>query len=134
MVWNVYARGPEDSGIVFSGRLTASDGGYATQADVTSVTRYIVDANEASVIDTEVLDKTAVVFDSLSTSAPWDSTIDSTGWNFQDKISGTKFPSANADQGVKMQTYIVEYRFVMADGLDFTARACEYETVKAYGS
>lgn len=101
---------------------------------LTAITRVVYDQNAGSVIFTDTLTVADVIFDSLQTSGPWDTTTDPAGFTFKDAIPGTRFPSANADQGEKMQAYIVEYHFDMEDEFDFVARAAHHNTEKSYGS
>ncbi len=133
----------EDSSVQVMARVEDVDGADITQSLVTSITRkiYRLDWDDddceygaTTIDDDEALTVSSVVTDSLSTSAPWDSTIDSEGSNFRDKIPATNFASANADQGKKPVKYVVEYAWVMVDGFNFVMRAAELDTIKAYGS
>jgi hypothetical protein len=86
-----YAIGFEDAPIVLMDRVKNIAGDYITQASVSTITyrcdEYASqeDAEECS-NGTEIIDDTAlvvssVVYNTLQTAAPWDSTTDATGYN-----------------------------------------------------
>jgi len=97
-----YAAGLEDAPIVLMDRVKNIAASYITQASVSTIT-YRVDAY-SSQIDaekcsngTEVTDDTsltisAVVYDTLQTAAPWDSTADATGYNFRFTLPAASRP------------------------------------------
>ena len=99
-------------------RLTSDAGVTLKQADVASIayTIYGVDAAgrmTAVVGHSDVaLDKTAVVFDELLTSKPWDPVADATGYNFRHTIDVSE-ADAFASWG---QKYLVVYRVMLQGG------------------
>ena len=99
-------------------RLTSDAGVALKQADVASIayTIYGVDAAgrmTAVVGHSDVaLDKTAVMFDELLTSKPWDPVADATGYNFRHTIDVSE-ADAFASWG---QKYLVVYRVMLQGG------------------
>lgn len=97
------ASGFEAMGITLMDRIQGNGGTNITQASITSiaytVTRYGSQAeaeaatNGTAVIPSTTLSKTSVVFDTLQTSAPWDSEADSTGYNFRYDSPATDRPA-----------------------------------------
>lgn len=97
-----YAAGFEDAPIVLMDRVKNIAGAYITQAAVSTIT-YRVDAyssqrdaetcsNPTEVTDDTSLTKTDVVYDTLQTAAPWDSTADATGYNFRFTLPAASRP------------------------------------------
>ena len=99
------AIGYEDSPIALMDRVKNLSGTNITQASVSTIT-YRVDeyasendarstSNGTEITDDTSLTKTDVVFDTLQTAAPWDSTADATGYNFRVDLAGTHRPNGN---------------------------------------
>lgn len=97
-----YAAGFEDAPIVLMDRVKNIAGDYITQASVSTIT-YRVDAyssqrdaetcsNATEVTDDTSLTVSAVVYDTLQTAAPWDSTADSAGYNFRFTLPAASRP------------------------------------------
>lgn len=90
------------------------DGANGVQADIGaggSITRFIFDrSNDNELIAEDSLVYTAVIFDTLQTTAldpAW--TKDATGHNFKDRVPGANFATGG-------DNYRVEYHFVGANG------------------
>jgi hypothetical protein len=98
----------EDCGISLMDRIQGNGGTNITQATISSIAYSVYayddedkavagDASGTAVVEDTALTVSAVVFDSLQTAAPWDSTADSTGYNFRynsvaaDRPSGEKW-------------------------------------------
>lgn len=82
----------EATGITLMDRVQGNGGANITQAAITSIAytvkRYpsendAENCTNATDVVTGTLNKTSVVFDTLQTAAPWDSTADPTGYNFR---------------------------------------------------
>jgi len=81
-------------------RLVTKDDVAVIQSDITGtsgqeITRKVYDLDSSTpttATDTDTLDKTAKIFDSLQTSAEW--TADSTGYNFLDSVATAKLPTS----------------------------------------
>lgn len=97
-----YAQGFEDAPIVLMDRVKNIAGAYITQASVSTIT-YRVDAyssqrdaetcsNATEVTDDTSLTTADVVYDTLQTAAPWDSTADATGYNFRFTLPAASRP------------------------------------------
>jgi len=97
----------EDGDVTELARVEVA-GENITQADLTSIIRSIYDlsAGTPTLIATDTITITDAVFDTLQTGNGWTAT---TGYNFKDRVPGTKFTT-----GAK--TYVVEYAFVGASG------------------
>lgn len=81
------------------------DGSNIAQSDIASIERKIFNINSSTpetALFTDTITVSDAVFDSLQTDARWD--VDSTGYNFRDRIPGSKFASGAV-------TYRVEYWF-----------------------
>ena len=81
------------------------DGANGVQADVTSIERQIFNITGSTpdtALFTDAITVNDAVFDTLQTDDRWDA--DSTGYNFRDRIPGSKFASGAC-------TYRVEYWF-----------------------
>lgn len=100
-----YGIGFEDAPIALMDRVKSIAGAYVTQASLSTIT-YRVDEYasqedaEQCESGTEILDDTsltisAVIYDTLQTAAPWDSTADSLGYNFRLDLAGTRRPNGN---------------------------------------
>jgi hypothetical protein len=97
-----YAEGFEDAPIVLMDRVKNIAGAYITQASVSSIS-YRCDAyssqtdaekcsNGTEVTDDTSLTISSVVYDTLQTAAPWDSTADATGYNFRFTLPAASRP------------------------------------------
>jgi hypothetical protein len=93
----------EATGATLMDRVQGNGGANITQASITSiaytVSRYASqdDAqkclNGTEVITGGTLSKTSVVFDTLQTAAPWDTTSDASGYNFRYDTPATDRPA-----------------------------------------
>lgn len=100
----------EDGGCQCMARITGNDAANITQADVTSITRYVSDVEDRDASPTgTALTVANVVFDTLQTDARW--TVDSTGYNFRDTVPATSLSGP--------KTYAIEYLFDMDSGENF---------------
>ena len=87
----------EGTDVVVMDRVQDAAGADITQAALDpgsggSITYYVYDEDDDTEEATATLDRTAVVFDTLQTSAPW--TADSTGYNFKWQIGAALLPNA----------------------------------------
>lgn len=99
-------------------RLHNLAGTNCTQASITSITRNIyLAATGALLVGPTTLSKTTVISDTLLTTYQW--TVDATGWNFKDEISGTIMTTAGALK--------IVYTVVASDGLQ-TVESFDYTT------
>ena len=82
----------EDSGVSLMDRIQGNGGTNITQASLTGIAFSVYsftdaanadDASAGTLVTSGTLTISAVVFDTLQTAAPWDSTVDSTGYNFR---------------------------------------------------
>lgn len=117
-----YAEVFEDSPKVLMDRVQNITGANITQAVITSISRQVFEYGsqeeaESNTEGTEVgtaasLTVSDVVFDTLQTTAPWDSTVDATGYNFKDVVPAAKFPTGR-------KWYRVEYLVTPTTGEAF---------------
>jgi hypothetical protein len=94
---------PEATGINLMRRVYGNSGADITQATITSIAYSVSQyasyddawhcTNGTAVIAGGSLVKTSVVFDTLQTAAPWDSTANSTGYNFRYDSPATDRPA-----------------------------------------
>jgi hypothetical protein len=97
------AKAFEGTGITLMDRVQGNGGTNITQASITSIAYSVSQyasyddaencTNGTAVITGGSLVKTTVVFDTLQTAAPWDSTADSTGYNFRYDSPATDRPA-----------------------------------------
>lgn len=100
-----YAAGLEDAPIVLMDRVKNIAGEYITQASVSTIT-YRCDSyssqndaekcsNGTEVTDDTSLTTSAVVYDTLQTAAPWNSTADALGYNFRFTLPAAARPTGD---------------------------------------
>jgi hypothetical protein len=109
-------------GVTLMDRIQGNGATNITQASITSIAYTVTsygsetEAEEASngtaVIASSPLTKTSVVFDTLQTAAPWDSTADSTGYNF-------RYDSPAADRPTGHKWHRFDIVFTPASGAKF---------------
>lgn len=117
-----YATAFEDAGISLMDRVQGNGGTNITQAAITSISYSVYEytskdaATQGSggtlIVGPSSLTVSAVVFDTLQTAAPWDSTADSTGYNF-------RYNSVAADRPTGDRWHRYEIAFVPASGANF---------------
>lgn len=100
----------ESSSARFLGRIVDTNGDYIVQSDINTINIYIYDASDDTLIDTYLVDKAQVIFDTLQTGGVW--TIDSTGYNFSHLILDTSNLLAK-------NNYKIQYKFVLNDSSIF---------------
>jgi hypothetical protein len=116
-----YAKGLEDNPITLMDRVRSIADVNITQASVTAITYRVFeyatqaeaeqDIGSSEVGTTGTLTVNSVVYDTLQTAAPWDSTIDATGYNFRFTLPGSRRPTGG-------KWYRVQVTFDMASGSD----------------
>lgn len=101
-------------GVIYQGQATTlldrvetAAGVLLTQADITSITAQVTCIDTASAGDLLMLDKTAVIHDTLQTGGGW--TRDTIGWNSAVEIPGDNFASGGV-------TYQVVLLFTSTSG------------------
>jgi len=95
----------EDSTFSVMMRIEA-DGSNAVQADISSITWAIYDADETDATATGTLTVSNVIFDTLQTDGRWSK--DDTGYNFRHDVAATVL----TDPG----TYQIEYKVTFTGG------------------
>lgn len=118
-----YGTAIEDSGAFLMDRVYGNAGTAITQASISSIAYGVYE--HASKADAETatdgdlvagaatsLTVSSVVFDTLQTSAPWDSAADASGYNF-------KYDSPAADRPTGGKWYRHEIVFTSASGAKF---------------
>lgn len=98
----------EDSALYLMGRGKGPGGAYMLQADIQSIDLKVFEQGKpGTVIDTQTLTVSQVVFDTLQTDARW--TKDATGYNFRYQTLVTQLPDGG-------KTYVFEFKFTPAGG------------------
>ncbi len=92
----------EGSVAVPLGRVVLETGADAKQADISSVTVKVFDADTGALIGTTLTPAVAaVVYDTLQLDARW--TQDTTGYNFAIPVSGSYFPEGDRNYRVEVK-------------------------------
>lgn len=117
-----YASVIEDSPLVIMDRVVGISGAAITQATLTGIAfrafEYASqeeaesDTEQTEVGTSETLTVSSVIFDTLQTAAPWDSSKEATGYNFRTTIPAARFPNGG-------KWVAIEVTFDPVSGEDF---------------